>query len=432
MIKRIVVENGAYSCRNMGDVAMLQVVVDRLTALWPQATIKVLTTNPNQLLRFCPSVVPVVVDFESRRAWLSGISVLGRFRQKLPAKLSSSLEMLEEQFWLRFPGANDLCINLRARALGKPLPAPPARYRNLLIEADLVAICGGGFINDCFKESACDLLDELKAVLHAGVPVVAFGQGIGPITDPALEAKARAVLPHLKTIGLREGRSSLPLLESLGVPRDRIHVTGDDAIEPAMLRRPSSLGNAIGVNLRLADYAGTDETTADKLREPLRRAAQALNSSLIPVLISFHNVFHNKIDSDREAVGRLLDDGNQGSHAVTESPDDAIGAIGKCRVVVTGSYHGAVFALAQGIPVVGLWQSEYYEQKFTGLQQQFPGGCLLIDLKLPSASAEIEDAIHEAWESAERVRESLIEAAVRQVELGRALYQAAHALISLE
>jgi hypothetical protein len=53
-------------------------------------------------------------------------------------------------------------------------------------------------------------------------------------------------------------------------------------------------------------------------------------------------------------------------------------------------------------------------------------------LKLPTASAEIEDAIHEAWESAERVRESLIEAAVRQVELGRALYQAAHALISLE
>ena len=35
-------------------------------------------------------------------------------------------------------------------------------------------------------------------------------------------------------------------------------------------------------------------------------------------------------------------------------------------VEVTGSYHAGVFALAQGIPVVGLLQSAYYEQKFIG------------------------------------------------------------------
>jgi colanic acid/amylovoran biosynthesis protein len=339
---------------------------------------------------------------------------------------------MEEQFWLRFPSLNDLCINLRAMALGKTLPASPARFRKLLVEADMLAVCGGGYINDCFKESACDLLDELKAVLQAGIPVVAFGQGIGPITDLELEARARAVLPRMKMIGLREGLSSLPLLESLGVPRDRIHVTGDEAIEPALLRRPASLGYAIGINLRLADYAGTDEKTAEQLRQPLQRAAQALNSTLIPVLISFHNVFHNRIDSDREAVGRLLENLSQGSPAQAESPDDAIRMIGKCRVVVTGSYHGAVFALAQGIPVVGLLQSEYYEQKFTGLQQQFPRGCLLIDLRQPITSGNIEDAIHMAWESAESVRDSLIEAASRQVELGRALYQTAHAQFPLE
>ena len=41
--------------------------------------------------------------------------------------------------------------------------------------------------------------------------------------------------------------------------------------------------------------------------------------------------------------------------------------VGECRVVVTGSYHGAVFALAQGIPVVALVKSPYYVNKMAGL-----------------------------------------------------------------
>ena len=426
MIRRILVEGGGFTLLNIGDAAMLKVAVTRLTELWPHATIEVLTTNPDKLRDFCPSAVPIAID--AREAWLSGRSLTNRFRRILPSRVSTLLESLEQKLWLRFPALNDLEINLRARALGKSLPAAPASFRKLLLEADLLVICGGGFINDCFAKGACDLLDELTAVLKAGVPVVAFGQGIGPMTNPVLMAKARAVLPRLDMIGLREGHSSLPILESIGVPRDRISVTGDDAIELAFERRPSSLGDAIGVNLRFADYAGTDQTTADKLREPLRRAAQSLGSCLAPVIISFHQ----ERDSDVEAMNSLLDGQIHNSEALIESPENVIRLIGKCRVVVTGSYHAAVFALGQGVPVVGLSQSDYYEQKFTGLQKLFPGGCSIIDFRQPTTSSEIEDAIHKAWDAAERVRDSLLEAAARQVEFGRALYQAVHARFPLE
>jgi hypothetical protein len=78
-----------------------------------------------------------------------------------------------------------------------------------------------------------------------------------------------------------------------------------------------------------------------------------------------------------------------------------------------------------------LAQNAYYEQKFTGLQEQFPGGCRMIDFRRPVASSEIEDAIRSAWESAERVRESLLEAAARQIELSRAAYRAANELYPL-
>ena len=426
MTKRIVVESGAYNCGNMGDVAMMMAAAGRLAELWPQAEIGVLTAQPEKLARFCPDAVPI--DVEARRTWLSGRSLIARVRRRLPPRAAAIVQRLEEELWLRCPRVTELWIVFRAWALGKAIPPSPSRFRKRLTGADLLVVNGMGGFTDAFREEACAILDTLKAVSWAGVPIAAFGQGIGPITDPELLAKAREVLPRLKLIGLREGRMGLPLLVSLGVPSEIIHVTGDDAIELAYQLRPASLGDAIGINLRLADYAETDDETVAKLREPLRRIAQALNSSLIPVPISFHLVR----DSDVEAIGKLLEGQSQSSQAAIESPEDVIRQIGKCRVVVTGSYHAGVFALAQGIPVVGLVQSAYYEQKFDGLQEQFPGGCRSIDFMRPVASGEIEDAIRSAWESAEVVRGSLLEAAARQIELGHAAYRTVRALYPLE
>jgi colanic acid/amylovoran biosynthesis protein len=424
MTYRIVVEPGSYGCHNMGDVAMMQGAVARLIELWPQAEIEVLTSRPDLLSRYCPSAAPLSV--EARKAWLSGRSLIGGFHRKLPAGISASLQKLERQLWLRRPEVTDFGFRIKEAILRRPAPSPSS-FRKRLTGASLLVISGMGGINDAFEDSACPLLDELEAVLLAGIPIVAFGQGIGPLSNPALLEKARAVLPQLKLIGLREGHTGLPLLESLGVPRDRISVTGDDAIELAYRLRPSFPGNSIGINLRIAKYAETSNEMVGKLREPLRIAAQALNSSLLPVPISFHGS-----DSDVEAVGKLLDDQNHGTQATIESPEDVICLIGSCRVVVTGSYHGGVFALAQGIPVVGLVHSPYYEQKFTGLQEQFPGGCRILDFRRPVTPGEIQDTIHDAWESAEQVKESLLRDAVRQIVLSRAAYRTAKKLCPLE
>jgi colanic acid/amylovoran biosynthesis protein len=423
MTTRIVVEPSGSHCLNMGDVAMMQVAVARLNELWRHAEIEVVTGRPDLLQRYCPSAVPLAV--EARNAWLSGQSLIGGVHRRLPRGISPALQKLERQLWLRRPAVTDFGVRFKARILRRTIPSPSS-FRKRLTGANLLVVSGAGMLNDAFADSACPLLDELEVALRAGIPVVAFGQGIGPITDPELLAKARVVLPRLALIGLREGRTGLTLLESIGVPRDRIYVTGDDAIELAYQRRGRSWGDAIGVNVRLAGYAGTDDDTVAKLRGPLGSAAQALNSSLISVPISLH-----KSDSDVTAAERLLGDQSQGSKATIETPEDVVDLIGRCRVVVTGSYHGGVFALAQGIPVVGLVKSAYYEQKFTGLEEQFPGGCRTIDFRRPVASSGIEDAIRGAWESAEQIRDSLLEAAARQIELSRAAYRAARELYPL-
>ena len=424
MTMRIVVEPGSYGCHNMGDVAMMQVAVTRLNEMWPRAQVEVITARPDLLSLHCPSAAPL--SAEARNAWLSGQSLIGALHRKLPAGISAFLRNLERELWLRCSKATEVGVQFKAKLLHRA-SVSPSGFRKRLTGADLLVLSGAGMINDAFADSACPLLDELEFVLRAGVPIVAFGQGIGPITDPVLLAKTKAVFPRLKLIGLREGNQGLPLLESLGVPRDRIHVTGDDAIEIAFQHRPSSLGDAIGINVRLAGYAGTGEEMIARLREPLRSAAQALNSSLISVPISLH-----ESDSDVNSAGRLLGGQGHDSPATIEEPKDVIRLIGRCRVVVTGSYHSGVFALAQGIPVIGLVNSPYYEQKFTGLQKQCPGGCRILDFRQPVASSEIQDAICKAWESAEQMRERLLKAAAYQVELSRAAYKAAYSLLPLD
>ncbi len=424
MGKRIVVEPGSYGCHNMGDVAMMQVAVRRITELWPHAEIGVVTSRQDLLSRYCPCATPLPA--QERNAWLSGRSLVPGLHRRLPARFSAGLRGMERRMWMRRPGVADLAVFLKSKLMRRP-NSSPSGFRRRLVEAGLLVVSGMGGLNDAFKDSACPLLDELEFALQAGVPVVAFGQGIGPISDPELLERARAVLPRLRLIALREARTGLPFLESLGVPRDKIRITGDDAIDLAYRRRPHSLGAAIGINLRLADYAGTGEDILDKLREPLRHSAHALGSNLVSVPISFH-----ESDSDLRANSRLLGVPEHTPPSLGRSPEDVIDLVGRCRAVVTGSYHGAVFALAQGIPVVGLLQSAYYEQKFAGLEEQFPEGCRLIDFRGQVSARQIEEEILGAWERAPRLREQLLEAAARQIELGRAAYRAARKVCPLE
>lgn len=91
-------------------------------------------------------------------------------------------------------------------------------------------------------------------------------------------------------------------------------------------------------------------------------------------------------------------------------------------MVITGSYHAAVFALAQGIPAVCIEKSAYYSQKFCGLREQFGEGCAVVEAAESDFGFRLEHAIEHAWRSADDLRPRLLEAAASQIEKGRAAY----------
>jgi polysaccharide pyruvyl transferase WcaK-like protein len=100
--------------------------------------------------------------------------------------------------------------------------------------------------------------------------------------------------------------------------------------------------------------------------------------------------------------------------------------------VVTGAYHAAVFALSQGIPVVGLGRSDYCMNKFEGLRDLFGAGCDIVHLDGNNLSERLTAAIDRAWNSAEAVRPALLESSRRQIAAGREAYRNVYERVSYQ
>jgi polysaccharide pyruvyl transferase WcaK-like protein len=415
----ILVDSCSYNCQNVGDIAMLKVAVSRLRELWPSASIQVITNAPERIARHCGDVETVPVR---GRQLLLQARLLGPVRRWLPGRISETCERVERRLVLRRPGLFRGVLGIKD-ALGGRSAGDATKFLDAIRHADLLVVNGAGILTDSFLESALGILATLDFAIRRGVPTALFGQGLGPIGHPELWQRASDVLPRVSLIGVRESRASVPLLSSLGVNPANIAVTGDDAVELAFSAlggrtRCASDASKIGVNVRVAAYAEIESDMLSVLREALAAAARAHDARLTPIPIAHHG---GGMDV-ATLRGLLAGLGEADGGASLDTPQLVIDRIGECRVVVTGSYHGAVFALAQGIPVVALVKSTYYANKMMGLAQQFGLGCELVRLDEEAVSERLGAAIDRAWADADRVRGRLLGAATDQIERGRTAY----------
>ncbi len=355
---------------------MLEVSLARLRALWPAAGITVFTADRARLERMFPGLLSIPTS--TRTLY---------FRQS-----ESGAEDPDSRGTL-------------------------AAFRGRLSQLDLFLVSGMGSYHDAGGQDAIDMLDTIRLVRSLGVPAVAFSQGIGPIRkESAVWAAARRALPCLDFIALREGRSGPELLRELGVPSDKIVVTGDDAVEPAYRTRSAGESVLLGVNLRATSYAGITAEQTGEFAAVVQAAARQLSASIVPAPTSFV-----PWESDLDAFARMFP-GESVPTDVEPTPEWAIGRIGRCRLIITGSYHGAVFALSQGIPAVCIENSEYYRDKFLGLAGQFGEGCTVIRLSDPGFEERVLAEAMRLWRTAEDYSKPLRRAAARQVEKSKAAW----------
>jgi colanic acid/amylovoran biosynthesis protein len=102
---------------------------------------------------------------------------------------------------------------------------------------------------------------------------------------------------------------------------------------------------------------------------------------------------------------------------------DALAAsAANCRVIVTGSYHAAVFGLGQGVPAICLTKSAYYDAKFAGLRALFPTACSVLSVAEPNFGTLFTKAVADAWKLPQSAREAALHSAISQRESGRRAY----------
>jgi polysaccharide pyruvyl transferase WcaK-like protein len=397
---RILVDQSGYELLNIGDVAMLQSCVSRLRRQWPDAEIMVISDAPERLAFYCPGTIAVARD-----------STGPSLARCLPRKP----RLISQQAW-KMGAPYVLGHRHRRRAS----PGRPRTAIQAVQAADLVVASGGAYLTDTWWWHAAGVLSLLSLAQRLGKPTAMFGQGIGPVTRRALRVQARSVLPGLKVIGLREDRVGGALLSCLGVSPGAAVLTGDDALELMDDDAPVAAGNALGICLRVAGYAGVGPAMAAAVGDLVVAAAAAVEAPVIGLPVSRY-----ADSADIAALRALQRHGPSRAGFTVEditTPQDLILAAASCRAVVTGSYHAAVFALAQGVPAVCLTRSPYYQAKFSGLRALFPAACFVVPLDAADRATQLSDMVRQAWQLAVPARISAKEIAVRLGAAGRAAY----------
>lgn len=409
---QILIYPGTGDGGNLGDLAMLQTTIVRLKALWPDARIRLLATGGAIFQEQFPDVE--LVAMRGCKRWLRVGALPGWLFPEIPAAVRA-----------HFPLSLRNCWRLGGWAY------PPdwrlaQEFANALFNADLLVLSGCGLINDEFEYAVLRLLDIFAAAISCGIPAAMMGQGFGPVENEPLRRRAAEVLPHVGGIHLREKRCSLPLLKRLGVPEEKISVTGDDAIELAFRERRPAIGTRLGFGFRRTAYSAVGEDTLAAVSRVLAEKAGEYRTDVLGIPIQLTGAA-----SDLLTINRMMKDipGTAGKPCRATGLVEVIRRVGECRVVVTGCYHAGVFALAQGIPVVAIAQSAYYRDKFHGLADQFPGGCQVLAAADAHFSAKLSAAIGQAWEQPAVTREQLLSFAEVQIQNSRTAYANLQALV---
>ncbi|MGA2504910.1 MAG: polysaccharide pyruvyl transferase family protein [Anaerolineales bacterium] len=410
---RILVDHGGYGFANLGDLALLQVAVIRIYQHFPDAKLFIFTDSTQTLKKYFPGAIPVLPQL--RKNWNEAkiIPIPERF---LPEPWTKKLSHLEVLLKSRIPRIAHFMIRLNDRLLRTRSEAGND-YFSIIQDSDMVVVSGGGFLTDYFKNHADGILDTLQLAQNLGKPTAMFGQGIGPLENKFVRKKAKRVLPRLKVLVLRDSLTSMDYGKVFNVPQDRIIVTGDDAIEVAIKQAQQSEGKRnIGVNIRQAYYAGNFQHLLPAIGGLLEDISRSNGIPITPIPVQI-----GKSNSDLSSIAQMCDlDAAEYEFAQKIlSPEDLVRQINRCRVVVTGSYHAGVFALACGIPVVALVGSDYYERKFNGLAFQFGLGCKIVQLNSETILADLRKAIENGLHSQNEIESKLIEKAKQQVEISR-------------
>ena len=188
---------------------------------------------------------------------------------------------------------------------------------------------------------------------RAGVRVMIYANGIGPIEREKNRIRAAEAVASADYISVREDASREELIR-MGIPAERIHVSADPVFGTAADASPRATEDYIVLSLRETagntagsiDCRNMEETVADTAASIAEK--YGLSVMLIPMQPSYDNAI-----CSRTAV-RLMQAGIHAAVLPHLSPAELKEKIGGARAVVGMRLHTLIFAATENVPALAL------------------------------------------------------------------------------
>ncbi len=408
---RILVENSGYHLRNLGDVAMLQGAVSRIKSLMADAQLQIVCSDPERLQRLIPGTEPVS-NHLTQRALVERMSHVPY--RLLPRFLRSRIRERDRYLRVAHPQ------RLASRLCRSPHP-DSAHWLDLLKGADAVIATGGGFLTDSFEEHALSVLTSLSLAQYLHKPTALLGQGLGPIEHAALRKAVTRILGKADLLTLREAVLGPTLLQQMDLQsHPGVCVAGDDALEIIPVRMAPQKGLRMGITVRLSSYAGVNDSALEMLSTELQnlRVESAGNFEFCPLPI---DLLHPGSNDETAAYSLLKALPITSDYQTPSDPSDVVDLAFTCSVTLSGSYHSALFSIAQGVPVIAVQGSAYYAGKFAGLEAMFPGSIQVFNVN-QAQPGDLQRCLDQVLAIPDSVRCTWVERGSHFRELGRAHY----------
>jgi len=331
-----------------------------------------------------------------------GISAVPRIG--FDAVRGGSRESSAERMWrvLRTAGGETDLLDSRDPALA---------VIDAVRRSDGVVIAGGGNLSSLWPLHVFEraTLGALARVLDK--PLVVTGQTVGPFLDSADGELVSALFSSARRVGLRES-ASFELSAGLGVAAGLLTLTVDDAsFLSAATSGTAAATLAPYCLVTLANHIGDADrdavvtaiaTLLDHIATStgLEVAFSAHFSSIDPLLCRGDSVMHSAVAAAMSTASTVIPTADARASAAL-----AQGA----ALVVASRYHPAVFAVAAGVPTIGIPVDDYTTVKLTGaLGNLGQSSVLPVDRLLAGEGAALVDGV---WDNRAGIRSRGVELA---------------------
>lgn len=271
------------------------------------------------------------------------------------------------------------------------------RVRGALKECDLLISGGGSLIQDATSlRSLIYYLTIISLAKRYRRKVMILGQGIGPLRRSLSRRLVRKALTGIDLITVRDAQSA-ELLAEMGI--GAVKVTAD----PTFMLEPCSETES----LRLLEEVGLsaeDEIIAVSLRklEHLPRvpdfgpdAVAALSAKGLPAKLLLVGM---QSPDDLVMAKEIGDKTGVAYQPKPWTPEQMLGVLGKCKLVVGMRLHSLIFAASAGVPFLGISYDPKVEQFIRAAGQE---GIGLDEM------ASLPEKVRKTWETRDELEARL-------------------------